>query len=293
MKKASKRILVLGATGMLGWMAYDYFKNASNHKTTGTSRYKKNKNLKYFDAREFIYSPKKFSFIKKFDYIINCIGIIKPFCKDDDPMGIVNAIEINALFPHKLNEYCDGKVKIIQIATDCVISGKKGKYVESDLHDALDVYGKTKSLGEVFTGNFLNIRCSIIGHELKNNLSLLEWFLSQPGKAELKGFSHHKWNGVTTLQFAKLCLNIIDKNKFGNLVKASYVHHFIPNNSVTKYQLLKIMKAVYGKEVSIAKVNNIGPKVDRTLETNHKLLFGIFEKSNIKSALKELKEYGT
>lgn len=289
--KTSKKILVLGVTGMLGWMVYDFFRNNSNHRVVGTSRERKNKNLKYFNAREFIYNPKRFSFVRKFDYIINCIGIIKPYCKDDDSVGVINAIEINALFPHKLNNYCKDKINIIQIATDCVFSGAKGKYSEDSPHDALDVYGKTKSLGEVFTDNFLNIRCSIIGHELKNNLSLLEWFLSQPDNSELKGFSHHKWNGVTTLQFAKLCLTIINKNKFASLVKASPVHHFVPNTSVTKYQLLTIMKAVYGKDVSITKINDIGPKVDRTLATDHKLLSGIFEKSTIKSALIELRKY--
>ena len=82
----------------------------------------------------------------------------------------------------------------MQIATDCVYSGKKGSYNEDDLHDALDVYGKTKSLGEAQSPNLLNIRCSIIGPEQGKHVSLLEWFLTQEPGAKLQGFAHHHWN---------------------------------------------------------------------------------------------------
>ena len=100
---------------------------------------------------------------------------------------------------------------MIQIATDCVYSGKTGGYNEDSLHDALDAYGKTKSLGEVRSSTFLNIRSSIIGPEINHKVLLLEWFLKQPKGAVLNGFSNHLWNGVTTLQFAELCLTIIKK----------------------------------------------------------------------------------
>jgi len=99
--------------------------------------------------------------------------------------------------------------KVLQIATDCVYSGKTGNYDEAAKHDALDVYGKTKSLGEVNARHVLNIRCSIIGPELKGRLSLLEWFLSQPTGARVNGYAHHQWNGITTLQFAELCVMLM------------------------------------------------------------------------------------
>lgn len=289
-----KKILVLGSSGMLGWMVFDYIFKNPKLEVTGTERklLKDDKGKKKFDAEDFLENPSKYKYIKDFDYIISCIGIIKPYCKDNDPIGVQKAIKVNTLFPHVLANYLKkNKVRIIQIATDCVYSGEKGGYLESDPHDALDVYGKSKSLGEVFIGNFLNIRCSIIGPEKKNHLSLLDWFLYQPDGSVLKGFTHHKWNGVTTLQFAKLCELIIEKDKFIELLKASHIHHFVPNNSVNKNQLLKIFSKVYEKDFKIEAVSNIGPKVDRSLSTRLNLLSSLFKNSDIESALIELKQW--
>src|SRR6188768_1202155 len=193
-----KRVIVLGATGMLGSMVCSYLKRNSDFEVVGTTR-------GTFDARKFVAGETQKEELRA-DTIINCIGVIKPFCKDTDRQGVIHAIEVNALFPHRLAaEAKRVGARVIQIATDCVYSGAKGDYIETDAHDALDVYGKSKSLGEVFDGSLLNIRCSIIGPELKSKSSLLEWCLSNRDGATLSGFAHHRWNGVTTLQFAQLC----------------------------------------------------------------------------------------
>lgn len=141
------RILVLGSSGMLGFMVENYLTRNPNFEVIGTTRKAEDKNR--FDAEEFVLGKKQGLDLKSFDYIINCIGIIKPFCQDNDPEGVVRAIKVNALFPNKLSQALkNSDTKILQIATDCVYSGKKGSYVEIDKHDALDVYGKTKSLGK-------------------------------------------------------------------------------------------------------------------------------------------------
>lgn len=287
-----RKILVLGKTGMLGSMVFHYFSNHSNYLTHGTTRKvnNKGKNILLFDAEKFLEKESDFKFLKDFDYIINCIGIIKPYCQDDDVHGVFRAIKINALFPHKLARFCENSpAKIIQITTDCVYSGKKGQYKESDPHDSLDVYGKTKSLGEVSAKNFLNIRCSIVGPEPYNKVNLLEWFLAQKGK--INGFAHHRWNGVTTLQFAKLCHLIIENNQFEEFVKVSPVHHFVLNNSVTKFELLNIFKDVFQKKVEIQKVDNIGPPIDRSLATEFKNLQSLFGTTGMVTWFKELVEY--
>ena len=178
------------------------------------------------------------------DAVINAIGIIKPYIKDDDPQQVQRAIRVNALFPHILAEAAN-KVgtTVLQIATDCVYSGTKGNYVETDKHDAPDVYGKTKSLGEVYGNNFINIRCSIIGPERKNKLSLLEWFLGQKRGARIKGFANHLWNGVTTLHFAKICAGIIHEN-----ITLPNIFHLVPGDVVTKAELIQIFARVYRRE---------------------------------------------
>lgn len=286
-----KRILVLASTGMLGSMVFRYLQKNADFSVTGSTRKKDDKANLFFDVYDFLNKEKNYEELKKFDYIINCIGIIKPYCKDNDPVGVLNAISVNALFPHKLAVFLtDSKTKVIQIATDCVYSGKKGKYTETDLHDALDVYGKTKSLGEVQSPNLLNIRCSIIGPEQGKHVSLLEWFLSQEKGATLQGFAHHQWNGVTTLQFAQLCEEIIVKNRFLELRKESAVHHYLPNETVNKYQLLKIMAEVFTKDYQIVKVNNVGEPVDRSLASNFSKL-NLQSPQPMKVALFDLKKF--
>ena len=231
-------ILVLGVSGMLGSMVFDYLSKNPNINVYGTVR-----NSKFLDKKIYLFDANDISQLEdeqflnlKIEYIINCIGITKPFSKDDDPEGVKRAIRINADFPWKLTSYAKKyNIKIIQIGTDCVYSGKRGKYVENDPHDPLDVYGKTKSLGEVFDGPMLIIRCSIIGPEFKKETTfLLEWFLNQPNEGTIGGFEHHIWNGVTTLQFAQLCEKIMVSNLFTQLKQKSFIYHFTPNNTVNK-----------------------------------------------------------
>jgi len=229
------------------------------------------------------------------DYIINCIGITKPYCKDNDRAGRLRAIRINSWFPYELQRLAaENDSLIIQIATDCVYSGRDGKYTESSLHDALDVYGKSKSLGEVNASNCLHVRCSIIGPEIFNKTFLLEWFFSLPENGEAKGFAHHLWNGVTTLQFAELCHDIIKENrglKFDEIVKSGNVHHFIPNATVNKYELMQIFSEIYEKPLTLQRVDNIGPSVDRTLASEKNLLMQGREEQPMKEAIYALRKF--
>ena len=213
------KVLILGSTGMLGSMVLDYFSK------------------KDLDIVAPLRGELDTIHYNKYDYIINCIGVIKQ--KLTDPK---EAILINSLFPYTLSEKAP-KAKIIQIATDCVFSGKKGHYTEDDAHDALDVYGKTKSLGEVEAKNFYNIRTSIIGIEPNSKVSLLGWFLSQPKNANVNGYTNHYWNGITTFHFAKLCYAIIEKKREipNNL-------HFVPKDVVNKYKLLKIFSEKFKRK---------------------------------------------
>jgi len=280
------KVLVLGATGMLGSMVCDYFTRKTDFETIGTSRKEKNEFI-FFDA----YSHDKEMFVDV-DYVINCIGITKPFCHDDNFKEIKNAIWINGYFPHILSDYAEEyDFKIIQIATDCVYSGKDGGYRESSLHDALDVYGKTKSLGEVKRDNVLNVRCSIIGPEKYKKAFLLEWFLSNKKGDEVNGFSTHLWNGVTTLQFAKVCAKIINEGIFDRLMQDSNVYHFIPNSTVNKYELLSIFNDVFAANLKINRVDKGISVLDRTLSTDKNVFLDIFGEYLMKDSISELKDY--
>jgi len=288
-------ILVLGVSGMLGSMVFNYLSKNSDFNVYGTVRNPKflGEKLLMFDANDLLQLENEKFFQLRLNFIINCIGITKPFCRDEDPKGVERAIKINAEFPWILSKYSmRNDVKVIQIATDCVYSGKRGNYNENDLHDPLDVYGKTKSLGEVFDGSILNIRCSIIGPEFKQTKSFLfEWFLNQPYEGTIGGYEHHIWNGVTTLQFAQLCEKIIDMNSYDDLIELSHIHHYHPNKTVNKYQLMQIFSKVFGKKLEINRVNIPEELIDRTLTSNYSELDKLSHKSEMKDVIFELKKY--
>jgi dTDP-4-dehydrorhamnose reductase len=286
MKKT--KVLVLGSEGMLGHVVKGYLAKQPELSVQSAGRSKNDDFL--LDAENFeTLSPLR---LDDFDYVINCIGIIKPYCKDNDPVGVQRALKVNAQFPWELSKRIGSSTKVIQIATDCVYTGKKGKYEEGDAHDPTDVYGKTKSLGEVFNNsNFLNIRCSIIGPEVKGKLSLLEWFLSQKSGSEVNGFSHHLWNGVTTLQFAKLCKKIMAAPGSFEAIRADHhAPHFTPNDTLSKLEMLKVFDRVYNQGLKIAE-KNVGESVDRTLSTKFRKIEELYGHETIESSVREIKEF--
>lgn len=255
------KVLILGVTGMLGNACEKLFLHSSKDHVITTSRNKLGDSVS-FDAK----TDRIEALIEKVepDWIINCIGVIKPHINENLHSSIENAIEINSLFPHRIAKAIEGSnTKVIQIATDCVFSGEIGSYTESQPHDALDVYGKTKSLGEVNSGAFIHLRASIIGPERGRSSSLLEWFLGQKPNAEVKGFTDHLWNGITTHHFAKLALSIIETKSFSPGVK-----HVIPADVVTKAELLGYFRGVYGRSDIVVHAAESAKKIDRTLSTN-------------------------
>jgi dTDP-4-dehydrorhamnose reductase len=202
--------------------------------------------------------------LPKVDYVINCIGIIKPYINDSDDKERRTAVEVNSQFPQRLSEWASHTgAKVIQIATDCVFSGLKGSYLESDPHDALDVYGKSKSLGEVPSASMMHLRVSIIGPEVGRSTSLLEWVRNQPHGAKINGFTDHVWNGVTTKHFGKLAKGIIQSNLF-----KSGVFHVVPENRLPKDRLVQVIASIFGRDDIQIQPTASGKIVDRTLETN-------------------------
>jgi len=134
----------------------------------------------------------------------------------------------------------------------------------------LDIYGKTKSLGEVKAKNFYNIRTSMIGPEKKSKVSIFEWFLSQKKNAVIKGYTNHYWNGITTLHFAKLCYAII--LRFENVKKNRVIPnnlHFVPKDIVSKYALLKIISKQFKRDDIRITKTKAGDNIDRSLSTIH------------------------
>ena len=262
------KVLILGATGMLGAAVVKEFLDFPGEVTV-TARRQGVESLPSafseiaFDAATDDPSD-AFQSLSKVDYAVNCIGIIKPYINDSDDKQRQTAVEVNSLFPQKLADWASATgAKVIQIATDCVFSGSRGSYLESDSHDALDVYGKSKSLGEVPKESMMHLRVSIIGPEVGRSTSLLEWVKNQPQGAQINGFTDHVWNGVTTNHFGKLARGIIESNLF-----KSGVFHVVPGNRLPKDRLVQKIASVFGRDDIEIQPKSSGNTVDRTLETN-------------------------
>lgn len=257
-------ILILGATGMLG---YSLFSNLSDNpllNVTGTVRsligkerffkHVQGKVLQNIDITN-IANLKQVIVQTKADVVINCIGLIK---QHDIAKQHVNAIEINSLLPHQLAALCDQhNARLIHFSTDCVFDGKQGMYQEKDLPTATDLYGKSKCLGEVSYGRHLTLRTSIIGHELDSTVSLIDWFLSQ--NEAVNGFSKAVFSGLPTCYIAKLLAEKILNNAdiFG-------LYH-LSVEPIDKYSLISLVARVYGKDIVIKESTQL--MIDRSLDS--------------------------
>jgi dTDP-4-dehydrorhamnose reductase len=174
--------------------------------------------------------------------VVNCIGVVKQRSAATQP---IPSIEINSLFPHRLAASCEKiGARLIHFSTDCVFSGSRGQYSEEDFSDAHELYGRSKFLGEVVCGRALTLRTSIIGRELANYESLLEWFLRQEGK-RVSGFSGAIYSGVTTNYMARVVEEVIDKHsQLAGLYQ-------VTAPAISKFDLLRLLRDAYQLDIEI------------------------------------------
>ena len=188
--------------------------------------------------------------------VINCIGIIKQLAAAKDPFL---SVAVNSLLPHRLHRLCQATgARLIHFSTDCVFSGRKGNYTEDDPSDALDLYGRSKYLGETVGEGALTIRSSIIGHELESASGLLEWFLSQRGQ-RVHGFRRAIYSGFTTSEMARIVQMVLTAQpQLSGTLQVS-------SEPISKYDLLMLIRQVYGLDVEIVPDDTV--QIDRSLDS--------------------------
>lgn len=245
------RVLIFGASGMLGSNLFRFLSRDKNLIVSGTVRNEAVKNL-FTDALigKLICNinintesdvQRAFA-IAKPDIVINCVGIIKQLPASKD---YVASLLCNSVFPHRLAHYSNKLgARLIHFSTDCVFSGhKEGLYTENDYPDAQDLYGRTKFLGELHNSDALTLRTSIIGHELESKNSLISWFLSQPNS--VKGFTKAIFSGLPSVEIGRIIKDYILPNS--NL-KGLYHLSVSP---ISKYDLLRLVGKIYHKSTDI------------------------------------------
>ena len=257
------KILIVGASGMLGSTVLRVISENKNWEVFGTIR---TQSVRHFFpaaiAEKLVNGvdvENQDSLMKVLDTIrpnvvINCAALTKHKRETDDPLI---SLPINTLMPHRLAGLCKLiGARLVHISTDCVFSGEKGGYTETDFADARDTYGKSKVMGEMYYPNTITLRTSLIGHELQSKLGLLEWFLSQEGSC--KGYTRAVFSGLPTVIFAQLIRDVVIPN-----FELSGLYH-IAAKPINKFELLKMISSVYGKSIKIVADDMM--VIDRSLD---------------------------
>lgn len=259
------RVLILGATGMLGNTLFRAFQNNQNFETWGSLRnaslmdyFPPNLHARLIHSIDILDGDsllKLFEMVKP-NVVINCIGLIKQLACTNDPLVM---LPVNSLLPHRLAKICGlTQSRLIHLSTDCVFSGKKGGYSECDHSDAEDLYGKSKFMGELNDLSYaVTIRTSMIGHELNRNYSLVNWFLSQ--SEQVKGYTRAVFSGLPTIEIARIISDYIIPNN-----ALTGIYH-VAAKPISKYDLLGLIAERYKKNISIIPTDSL--IVDRSLNS--------------------------
>lgn len=259
-----QKVLVLGASGMLGNAVLRYFATQTEHEALGVVRSAGSARLLPASLQDNIALGGDVddvdALVRMFDrhrptVVINCVGLVKQLGDAKDPLA---AIPINAVLPHRLARLCAlAGARLVHLSTDCVFAGDKGMYREDDLPDAQDVYGRTKLLGEVDYPHALTLRTSIIGHELASHHSLVCWFLSQHDS--VRGFSKAIFSGLPTVEIARVIDEyVLDRTELHGLFHLSA-------EPIDKFSLLQLVAKTYGKDIEVTDDQSL--EIDRSLDS--------------------------
>ena len=266
MEERQSRLLVLGASGMLGNAVLRWFAREPGYRVFGSLR------STATAARLHALCPQvelltgcdvensdsmlRLSARVRPQLVINCVGLVKQLAEVDDPLA---AIPLNALLPHRLAAHCAAAgARLIHISTDCVFAGTRGAYREQDVPDAADLYGRSKLLGEVDAPHALTLRTSIIGHELSSQHGLVAWFLSQQG--QVRGYRRALFSGLPTVELAR----VIQQHVLPHPELHGLYH--VASAPISKHELLGLVAAAYGRDTGI--VPDDALVIDRSLNAD-------------------------
>lgn len=259
------KILILGASGMLGNAMMRVMVDNGEHDVWGTARAGTVKRYLSDQLGEHILGgvdvenadmlARVFAEVRP-EVVVNCVGLVKQLAEAGDPLM---ALPINALLPHRLARLCDLiGARLVHVSTDCVFNGTKGGYRETDPSDAEDLYGKSKFLGEVAYPHTITLRTSIIGHELTSAHGLVGWFLEQEGR--VKGYRRAIFSGLPSVELSRIVRDIVLPRP------ALFGLYHVAAAPIAKFDLLELVAAAYGKTIAIEPDDRV--VVDRSLNAD-------------------------
>ena len=254
---------MLGAAGMLGHRLWREVRGRIETFAAIRRSYREYASLGWFDERRVIdridatsdEDLERAFRVARPDVVINAVGLVKQRHDGVDP---VRSITINALLPHQLAAWAaTAGARLIHLSTDCVFSGHRGNYRESDVPDAMDLYGRSKLLGEVDRDGCLTIRTSMVGREIGSAHGLVEWFLGHRGE-QVRGYTRARFSGLTTLELARVIANVITEHR-----SLQGVWH-VAGEQISKFELLSQMNEAFGLGTTIEPDDSL--VCDRTMD---------------------------
>ena len=254
-----KRLIVLGSNGMLG---------------SEVSRVAKESGLQVVEVSRFSDVPfeaESMDFeqvavklgLGETDWLVNCIGWIPQKSSGDEAADVHLAELLNTSLPGQISRSVKKHgFHWVQIGTDCVFDGKSGGYSELSPKNGTDLYGRSKIAGEALSDGAIQIRCSIVGRDVRTHSGIYSWFKSSIREGKVNGYTNHHWNGVTTTAFARLAVGLVSQNWTQPVDQ-----HWIPQDVVSKYELLQLFASSLGERADNVKRTAANETVDRELET--------------------------
>ncbi len=258
-------VVILGSTGMIGSGVTRYLSNLPFQvievNRNAISTYTGNDSRRFDVTRDVLST-----FIQEIppgSVILNFVGVIRHKISEDVEESVANVFKINRDFPRELVDVAEAHhCRVIQIATDCVFSGKEGSYSETSVKDPIDLYGLSKLQGEMSASNLMTLRVSVIGKERTGHIELMDWVLGKNNQEKVNGYTNHYWNGITTLHLAKIICGILETNSF-----QAGLFHVVPEGQKSKFELISLIADKGGRsDLEIQEFADL-TQIDRTLKT--------------------------
>lgn len=284
-----RRVLVLGVSGMLGNAVFRVFASSPDYDVWGSAR--SAGVLRHLEAathprivlgvdvENSDHLLRVVDAVRPFA-IVNCVGLVKQLAEAKDPLA---ALPINAILPHRLARIAAlVGARLVHVSTDCVFSGAKGAYKESDQPDATDLYGRSKLLGEVDYPHAITLRTSIIGHELGSAHGLIGWFLEQQGT--VRGYTRAIFSGLPTVELARVIRDHVLSH-----AGLSGLYH-VSAAPIAKHDLLALVAAQYRKDIRLEPDDRL--EIDRSLNSDRFRAATAYEPPSWPELVRRMHEFG-
>ena len=240
------RFCVLGHRGLLGATVTRYLREQGHEVFTLNARFS------LATAPQFVEDIIK----TQPDWCINCIGKKPP--SDRNMLW-----EVNGHLPSQCSSRLPDSIGFIHASSDAIFRPDIPFRTAEEAPDARDLYGSSKAYGEhsVVGPRRISFRCSFIGIGTDGSGNLLSWFIHSPHEA-VTGYINHAWNGITSLEWAKVALaTALDYQRGGRIVQLG------THPAVSKYELLRMIRGIWSCPVRVVP-GNANESILRTLVPN-------------------------